>query len=182
MREAVAGPVHDFGKISIPLSVLKKSDPLTRTERGLLEHHTVAGFVLLTRYLSDHGSFGARVARDHHERGDGSGYPRGFSLEDRMVEIIAASDIYDALISPRPYRPTSYDNRTALEELTEMGRNGKLSWETVQALVALNRKGKPYFRDCHLSEEKRGVPPEGNLYGVVVEEGTRRDSPVNGEK
>jgi HD-GYP domain-containing protein (c-di-GMP phosphodiesterase class II) len=52
-----------------------------------------------------------------------------------MVEIIAACDVYDALHSPRPYRTTPYDNRTALEEITEMAQGGKLSWEVVQLIT-----------------------------------------------
>ena len=87
-----------------------------------------------------------------------------------MVEIIAACDVYDALLSPRPYRPTAYDNRTALEEITEMAQMGKLSWEVVKALVSHNRKDKPPFQECQVSTEKRGTPPEDNMYGVVVEE------------
>jgi len=175
LREALGGPVHDFGKICVPMRILKKTNPLTRTERGILEHHAIAGFVLLAYHTGDARSFGARVARDHHERGDGTGYPRGLPLTDRMVEIIAASDIYDALISPRPYRPTSYDNRTALEEITDLSLKGKIGWEVVQTLVSFNRKEKPHFRECTVSVERRGIPPSDNQYGVVAEEEPRDD-------
>jgi HD-GYP domain-containing protein (c-di-GMP phosphodiesterase class II) len=170
MQEAMAGPSHDFGKIAVPLGILRKTNPLSRTERGILEHHTSAGFVLLSYYLGDFQSLAARVAKEHHERRDGSGYPLGIPLRSPMVEIIAAADIYDALISPRPYRPRAYDNRTALEELTELASQGKLSWEVLQALVAQNRKGKPHPLECAVSTEKRGVPPAGNLYGVFVDD------------
>lgn len=168
MQEATAGPTHDFGKICVPLPILRKTDPLTRTERQLLEHHTAAGYVLLSYFLQDPESLAATVARDHHERRDGSGYPLGIRLQDFMVEIVTASDIYDALISPRPYRRTSYDNRTALEEITGMAQRGELSWEVVQALVAKNRKGKPQYKECRMSEEMRGTPPADNVYGVVA--------------
>jgi HD-GYP domain-containing protein (c-di-GMP phosphodiesterase class II) len=170
MQEIMAGPTHDFGKISIPLQVLKKTDPLTRTERAILQHHAVAGFVLLSYYLQDSQGVAARVARDHHERKDGSGYPLGRHLTDRLVEIVAVSDIYDALISPRPYRPTSYDNRTALEEITDLARQGKLSWDVVQALVACNRQSKPHYHECTVSTEKRGNPPADNRYGMTAPE------------
>jgi HD-GYP domain-containing protein (c-di-GMP phosphodiesterase class II) len=170
IREAMAGTIHDFGKICVPIQVLKKSDPLTRADRDILEHHALAGFVLLSYLLQDRRSLAARVARDHHERGDGSGYPLGISLRDRMVEIIATCDVYDALLSPRPYRLTPYDNRTALEEITEMAHGGKLSWEVVQALVSHNRKDKPHFGDCRVSAEVRGSPPADSLYGVIVDE------------
>jgi HD-GYP domain-containing protein (c-di-GMP phosphodiesterase class II) len=170
IREAMAGTIHDFGKICVPIQILKKSDPLSRTERGILEHHTLAGFVLLIHLLQDRTSLAARVARDHHERTDGSGYPRGISLRDRMVEIIAACDVYDALLSPRPYRPNPYDNRTALEEITRMAQGGKLSWEVIQALVSHNRQDRPHFEECTISTEERGAPPEDNQYGVIVDE------------
>jgi len=125
--------------------------------------------VILSHFLQNHRSFAAQVAKEHHERRDGSGYPLGISLKDRMVEIIAVCDVYDALLSPRPYRPIPYDNRTALEEITEMAKEGKLSWEVVQTLVSHNRKDRPHFRECEVSTEKRGTPPADNLYGVIVE-------------
>jgi HD-GYP domain-containing protein (c-di-GMP phosphodiesterase class II) len=146
---------------------LKKSTPLTRAERNILEHHTLAGFVLLSYFLQDSMSFAARVAREHHERRDGSGYPLGISLSNRMVEIISACDVYDALLSSRPYRLASYDNRTALEEITEMAHQGKLSWELVQTLVSFNRQDRSNFEECKVSTEKRGTPPAGNLYGII---------------
>ena len=169
ITEVMAGTIHDFGKICVPLDTLKKNEPLNREERNILVHHSLAGFVLLSYYLQDCWSFAARVAKEHHERKDGSGYPLGISLKDRMVEIIAVCDVYDALLSPRPYRPTAYDNRTALEEITGMAQEGKLSWEVVQCLVSHNRKDRPHFRETKVSAEKRGTPPADNLYGVVVE-------------
>lgn len=169
IAEAMAGTLHDIGKICIPLQVLKKTHPLSRTEKNILEHHALAGFVLLGYYLRGTRSFPARVAAEHHERRDGSGYPLGILLKNRMVEIIAACDVYDALLSPRPYRPTPYDNRTALEVLTDMAREGKLSWEVVQALVSHNRKDRPRIRDCVVSAEKRGIPPPDNFYGTVAD-------------
>jgi len=143
---------------------------LRRSERAHLEHHTMAGFALLGYYLRDSKKFSCIVARDHHERGDGSGYPRGIRLEDRMVEIVVTCDVYDALISARPYRKSSFDNRTAVEELTTMAEEGKIGWEVVRFLVSRSRKGRPPMEECAVSQEKRGIPPEGNLYGIVLED------------
>ena len=168
IKALMAGTIHDYGKISVPLEILKKNDPLTRAEKSILEHHALAGFVLFSYFLQDPRSFAGRVAKEHHERRDGSGYPLGISLKDRMIEIIAACDVYDALLSPRPYRSTPYDNRTALEEITEMAQGGGLSWEVVQILVSYNRKDRPYFQECKVSTEKRGTPPANNLYGVII--------------
>jgi HD-GYP domain-containing protein (c-di-GMP phosphodiesterase class II) len=109
------------------------------------------------------------VARDHHERIDGSGYPRGIRQHDPIVEIITTCDIYDALISPRPYRPNSYGNRAALEVIIEMAENGKIGRDVVHALVAHNRESKPSHKHIKLSLEKRGTPPQGNSYGKLAE-------------
>ncbi len=174
LLEASAGPLHDLGKISVPLDILRISKPLRRAERAYLEHHAMAGFVLLAYYMGDSRKFPCVVARDHHERKDGSGYPRGIRLADRLVEIVVACDVYDALISPRPYRKSSYDNRTAIEEITTMAEEGKIGWDIVQFLVSRNRKERLPSEECAVSEEKRGKPPEGNMYGIVLED----DEPV----
>lgn len=174
IREAATGPIHDFGKICVPLHILKKADPLTRSELGIVEHHAAAGYVLVSYYLKDNQNLAAKVARDHHERRDGSGYPRGIRLMDPMVEIIAVCDVYDALISSRPYRPISYDNRTALEEITSMAERNQIRWEVVKALVACNRKSKPHYSECEVSVEKRGTPPPGNVYGVIADMGRKK--------
>jgi HD-GYP domain-containing protein (c-di-GMP phosphodiesterase class II) len=85
-----------------------------------------------------------------------------------MAEITTVCDIYDALVAQRPYRPISYDNRTALEELTWMAERGEIGWEGVQALVACNRVNKPALSEFQVSFERRGIPPENNLYGKTV--------------
>jgi HD-GYP domain-containing protein (c-di-GMP phosphodiesterase class II) len=170
IKEAASAPIHDIGKICIPLHILNKSDPLTHEERKVLEHHSIAGYVLLSYYFQDPMNIFCAVARDHHERRDGSGYPQGLRLKNRTVEIIATCDIYDALISSRPYRSDSYDNRTAIEELTEMGKKNVLGWEAIKALVSLNRKDKPPYSECQVSDEKRGTPPVNNNYGVFDDE------------
>ncbi len=161
------GPTHDIGKLCVPLDLLKKEGPLTKTERMMINHHTTGGYVLLSYYHGDHGNCAAIVARDHHEMKDASGMPRGIRLMDLMVEITVVCDVYDALISPRPYRPFSYDNRTALEELTSMAEKKKVNWEALRSLVAHNRRAKPEHWRIKVSREKRGRPPLLNLYGVV---------------
>jgi HD-GYP domain-containing protein (c-di-GMP phosphodiesterase class II) len=164
------GPTHDIGKICVPLPILKKRTPLTRSERALLEHHAAASFVLLSYYCGDLQHLACRVALEHHERRDGSGYPRKLPLRDPMVEIVAVSDVYDALIKPRAYRSAPFDNRTALEEITRMAEQNKIGWDVVRALVALNRKSHPHYKEITLSAEKRGTPPAYNAYGILAEE------------
>lgn len=170
LQEIATGPTHDFGKICVPLHVLKKTTPLTKADRSILKHHSPAGYVLLSYYHRDPMNPAAIVARDHHERRNGSGYPRGILLTDFIVEIVAACDVYDALISPRPYRAVSYDNRTALEVITAMAERKELGWEVVKALVAHNRGIKGRFEEITVSTEKRGSPPPGNMHGIISEE------------
>lgn len=161
------GPLHDVGKYNIPVPILMKKNPLTRAELDLLRHHAVAGYVLLSHYLQDHGRLAAAIALDHHERRNGSGYSRGIRQFNLIVEVTTVCDIYDALVAQRPYRPISYDNRTALEELTWMAQRGEIGWEAVQVLVAYNRRNGQRAGAIHISLERRGVPPEQNLYGQL---------------
>jgi HD-GYP domain-containing protein (c-di-GMP phosphodiesterase class II) len=164
-----------MGKICVPLHILKKTTPLTKRERGFLEHHAAAGYVLLSYYYKDTQPLACKVALDHHERRDRSGYPRGIPLENPMVEIIAACDVYDALIMPRPYRSGAYDNRTALEEITEMAKQNKIGWDVAKTLIARNRKSNPHYKHITISAEKRGTPPSHNVYGMIAEEPDPKD-------
>jgi len=166
----LVGPTHDLGKLAIPLEILNKRTPLTRRERSYLEFHPVAGYVISSYYLGDHQHPAAHVAFNHHERRDGSGYPRGVAEADPLVEMIATCDVYDALTSSRPYRPSDYNNRTALEELTSLAEAGTLSMHCVQALIARNRAGYPTPEEVEVSLVKRGTPPADNCYGKIVSE------------
>ncbi|MBP1727737.1 MAG: hypothetical protein H6Q56_110 [Deltaproteobacteria bacterium] len=167
-REFAAPSCHDFGKACVPLAICNKSTPLNEHERMQLSHHAAAGYVLLSYFLKDSNHPAAITARDHHERCDGSGYPRGIALRNRNVEIVAVSDVFDALISPRPYRPSSYDLRTALEEVTVLALKGAISADVVRALISCNRKDQLHYTDCTLSHEQRGTPPPDNLYRGVT--------------
>jgi HD-GYP domain-containing protein (c-di-GMP phosphodiesterase class II) len=167
IEASIAGPTHDFGKLAIPLSILTKNTPLTIKEKSQLEHHSVAGFLLLTHYFQKSRHLPGLVALQHHERRDGTGYPQGILLNNLMVEIVVACDIYDALVSPRPYRPTAFDNRSALEEITHMAKQNKLRWDVVKALISKNRKKQLHYKGCHISSEKRGSTPKKNLYGLI---------------
>jgi HD-GYP domain-containing protein (c-di-GMP phosphodiesterase class II) len=171
-KTLIASATHDIGKYSIPLELLQKQTPLTAQERAHIEHHTLAGYAMIHYYTDSEGTdLSSRVARDHHERSDGSGYPAGITSIDRMVEIVIASDMYDALLSPRPYRAIPFDNRTALEELSSKALTGKISKAAVQALVASNRKKVTHWSECAISSDRRGSPPLSNNYGVTGEPG-----------
>ena len=168
-------PSHDVGKIATPVPILRKKTPLTRSELEQVRHHALAGYVMLSYYLKDPDGLACLIARDHHERLDGSGYPRGIEQDNLVVEVTTVCDIYDALVAQRPYRPISYDNRTAIEELTWMADRGEINMEAVQVLVAYNRRMKPDIGEVRISREHRGRPPEQNMYGRISEEESRSD-------
>ena len=161
---------HDIGKCSIPLEILQKETPLTQLEREQIEHHTIAGYVLLNYFTGVYNQPAAIIARDHHETNNGNGYPIGRKRLDLNTKIVIVCDIYDALLSPRSYRKEVFDNRTALEELTKKSLEGKISQNVVKVLIASNRKKKTVWQDCVISKEIRGVYPKENNYGKTLAE------------
>ena len=103
---AIGGLLHDMGKLSVPDAILRKPGPLDDDEFAQIKLHPQRGRELLTEL----GGFDESVKRlvlDHHERLDGSGYPRGLKANDLDLEtrILALADVYDALVSARVYRP-----------------------------------------------------------------------------
>jgi HD-GYP domain-containing protein (c-di-GMP phosphodiesterase class II) len=102
---AIGGLLHDIGKLSIAASILQKPGPLDDFEYSLVKLHPDRGREL----LSELGGFDETVGRlvlDHHERLDGTGYPRGVRGDDLdlATRILSVCDVYDALVSPRVYR------------------------------------------------------------------------------
>lgn len=164
---------HDIGKCSIPLEIIQKETPLTLHERKQIEHHAIAGYVLLN-YFSDSYNYtnaiNAIIARDHHENKNGNGYPIGRKSLNLYTEIVIVCDIYDALLSPRSYRKEAFDNRTALEVLTQKALEGTISQDVVKVLIAGNRKIKTPWPECIISKESRGQYPKDNNYGKFEEQ------------
>ncbi len=101
-----AALLHDVGKIGIPDRILRKRGTLTRLERRTMQTHTEIGHRLLHGSGDDLLELAATIALTHHERLDGSGYPRGLHGASIPTEgrIAAVADVLDALTSPRPYR------------------------------------------------------------------------------
>jgi putative two-component system response regulator len=102
----VASPMHDVGKIAIPDSILLKPGSLTPDERRVMERHTEIGYQILSGSRAELLRLAADLAWTHHERFDGSGYPRGLSGEEIPLEgrIAAVADVFDALTTDRVYR------------------------------------------------------------------------------
>jgi hypothetical protein len=107
-----AAPLHDIGKVGIPDSILNKPEKLTPEEWGVMKTHASIGesiLVTVKEKFSDLPSFlhhAIEISGGHHERWDGSGYPRGLSGEQipLAARIMAVADVYDALVSRRVYK------------------------------------------------------------------------------
>ena len=111
-----AAPMHDIGKIGIPDGILLKPGKLTDEEFATMKTHTEIGAELLSGSKSPVVQLAQQVALSHHEKWDGSGYPEGLEGENIPLEarICCVVDVFDALISERPYKqPWSVDDALA---------------------------------------------------------------------
>jgi putative two-component system response regulator len=116
----IASPMHDVGKLGIPDAILLKPGPLTTEEREVMEDHAEIGYRILAGSQVELLDLAALMALTHHERIDGTGYPRGLAGDEIPIEgrIAAVADVFDALTSDRVYRPafTPDEARAMMEE------------------------------------------------------------------
>ncbi|MCG2741376.1 MAG: HD domain-containing protein [Syntrophaceae bacterium] len=101
----MAGSIHDIGKLSIPAEILSKPTKLSEIEFSLIKEHAKKGYEMLKDVESPWPL--AEIVRQHHERMDGSGYPRNLKGDDILIEtrILSVADVVEAMASHRPYRP-----------------------------------------------------------------------------
>ncbi|MHC9061206.1 HD domain-containing phosphohydrolase [Nitrospira sp. CMX1] len=133
-RLALAGLVHDIGLFSVPASLLNKRGRLTPEERTLIEQHPERGYEII---LACDPAFQwlAQVTRQAHERWNGQGYPQGLKGRqiDEMAQICGLVDVFDALVSERPYRPRLFPHE-AMKELL-VAERATFPREILKALV-----------------------------------------------
>lgn len=118
-RLALAGLLHDIGIFAVPQELLTKTGRLSAEERRLIEQHPRMGADVITRLGTDHAWL-ADVVLQAHERGRGQGYPhrlKGREINE-LAQIIGLVDIFDALVSPRPYRRRLLPHEAVRELLT----------------------------------------------------------------
>lgn len=101
-----ASPLHDAGKVAIPDAVLNKPGPLTSDERSIMTEHAEIGYEIFKESQPRILKLAATIAKEHHEKWDGSGYPQGLSGESISLaaRIVALADVYDALSQSRCYK------------------------------------------------------------------------------
>lgn len=137
-------PLHDIGKIGIPDSVLLKPSKLDTDERQVMQSHVEKGHQVIERILGDFqlqtlpsAQILRNIIRYHHEMMDGSGYPYGLSGEQIPIEarIVTVADIFDALLSKRPYKE-QWSKHDVGVELTRMVSEGKLDPHCVDAILS----------------------------------------------
>jgi putative two-component system response regulator len=119
-----AAPLHDVGKIGISDSVLLKPGALTSEEFALIKRHTTMGAQILSGSESTTLRLAEEIARTHHERWDGSGYPAGLAGDQIPISgrIVALADVFDALTHDRPYKQAWPLDR-ALEEIRSLAES-----------------------------------------------------------
>lgn len=135
-----ASPMHDIGKIGIPDAVLLKPGKLNAEEWQIMQQHASIGAELLDGDDSDLLQMARDIAQTHHEKWDGSGYPQGLTGEEIPLSgrIAALADVFDALLSDRPY---------------------KKAWSIADAVDFIESNSGKHF-DPRLVELFRGVLPE----------------------
>ena len=142
----MAGSIHDIGKLSIPAEILVKPTRLTDIEFSLIKEHSRSGYEILKNVESPWPL--AQIVYQHHERIDGSGYPRNLKGDEILMEarILAVADVVEAMASHRPYR-AAMGIETALEEIEK--KKGIIYDETVvdACLRVFREKGYQFRYD-----------------------------------
>jgi putative two-component system response regulator len=140
-----AAPLHDIGTIGIPDSILLKQAALTEHEQRIMRTHAAIGAKMLAGGRSALLQTAERIARSHHERWDGKGYPDRLAGELIPIEarVVAVADFFDALTHKRPYRPAWPLQKTLALIGDESG--GHFDPVVVKALLTLRRAGVEFL-------------------------------------
>lgn len=135
----IGGYVHDVGKIAVPAEILAKPTRLTKMEFEIIKAHAERGYAILQPINFPWPV--AEMARQHHERVDGSGYPQGLRGDAILLEarILAVADVVESMASDRPYRP-GLGLAAALEEI-EKNRGKLYDVDVADACLGLFRSG-----------------------------------------
>jgi HD-GYP domain-containing protein (c-di-GMP phosphodiesterase class II) len=139
----MAGAIHDIGKLSIPAEILSKPTKLTDIEFSLIKEHAQSGYEMLKNVESPWPL--AEIIYQHHERINGTGYPRNLKGDEILIEarILAVADVVEAMASHRPYR-ASLGIDTALGEI-EKNKGILYDLDVAETCLKLFREKKYQF-------------------------------------
>ena len=151
-----ASALHDVGKVGIPDEILLKPGKLDGVEWAKMQTHTSIGASILSGSKSALVQMAEQIARSHHERWDGSGYPDGLKGDEipLAARICAVCDVFDALLSPRPYK-AAWPLEEVVEELASL-RGSHLDPSLVDAFLPLARE---LHSDCFAEEAEQEPGP-----------------------
>lgn len=134
--------LHDVGKVGVPDNILVKPGKLTHDEYEIIKFHSLIGYEAIKEIQDKLGTkrffhMGMFIAKSHHERWDGTGYPEGLKAEriPLSARIVAVADVYDALTSVRPYKE-AYSHERSVEIIVE-GSGSQFDPEVVDAFLAV---------------------------------------------
>lgn len=158
-----SAPLHDIGKVGVPDSILLKPGKLTETEFEEIKKHTTYGFEAIQKAKQSFEgkaksfflSFAGEIAYTHHEKWDGSGYPRGLAQEAIPVSgrLMAVADVYDALITRRVYKPP-FSHQKALGIMAE-GKGRHFDPDMIDIFLEHEAEFKQVAHDFADSREER---------------------------
>ena len=134
-------PIHDIGKIKVPIEILNKNGKLTDEEMNVVKQHPLVGAAMTRRFpegitTEKLNKYSYEICRHHHERYDGSGYPDGLkgNAIPMCAQVVGIVDAYDALINDRPYK-RKYEPEEAIQMISN-GECGAFSKKLIQCLTA----------------------------------------------
>lgn len=179
----IGGMLHDIGKIHVPDEILKKPGHLTAEEFELMKKHTEYGFEMLRRQ-EDIPLLAAHCAFQHHERWDGSGYPRQLKQEEihPFGRLMAVTDVFDALTSHRVYRPGMLPHEAMEILFTGTGRLFDQKYvEALRDTIALYPLGLSVKLNTGeagvIVDSNKGMPSRPIIRILVDQEGNELDQP-----
>jgi putative two-component system response regulator len=133
----IGGALHDIGKMGVPEEILNKPGPLDDREWAIMKTHPEIGYKICLPLKKNLGQ-ALDIVRHHHEKLDGSGYPDQLTSGEipMVARIMAVADIYDALVTDRPYRK-AMSKMKAMEILALEAKQGKLDHDVTRCLIGL---------------------------------------------
>ncbi len=171
---AVASIMHDVGKIAISDVILNKPGRLTSDEFEVMKTHTTKGEMLMRQIArtQNHDSYlyASDIARHHHERWDGGGYPDKLKGDEISVwaQVVSIADVYDALLSPRVYKK-AYDPDMAVNMIIN-GECGVFNPQLLQSFLSVEADLRKWY-----VSEKTAETLEYRQYGETLESKERKD-------